>query len=221
MAERRLRDFGCRGAVRIGDGTEGGIAERRGVDVADGVTGERMRVLRGQLHEEIVRMLRVDDRTAADRLAGLEQLRILLADRERLEAEHRPQHQMTAAERPVGHAHDPVRGEELVVAARAGLHDLIDEREAVQHQHPVAVLRHRHVHRRGGGFMLVPEAWRMRKSPATSGVRRRPESCWACPACPRARAIPASSPCRDPRGRTLRTPRPPSRRSASKTPSAS
>src|SRR5437588_10446442 len=37
MAERRLRDLGGRGTVRVGDGAERGIAERRGVDVADGL----------------------------------------------------------------------------------------------------------------------------------------------------------------------------------------
>src|SRR5437868_5766168 len=88
MAERRLRDFRRGRAMRIRDRTERRIAEGRRVDVADRVIGQRMRILGGELHEEVMRMLRVDDRTTVDRLAGLEQLWIFLADRQRLETEH-------------------------------------------------------------------------------------------------------------------------------------
>src|SRR5436190_8034548 len=80
MAERRLRDLRRRRAMRIGDRAERRIAERRGVDVPDRIRAEGVRIFGGHLHEEIVRMLRVDDRTPVDRLPRLEQFRVLLPD---------------------------------------------------------------------------------------------------------------------------------------------
>src|SRR5436190_20524281 len=113
MAERRLRDLRRRRTMRIGDRAESGIAERRNVEIADGVVRDRMRVFGSELHEEIVWMLRVDDRPAADRFSGLEQFGVLLAHGERFEAEHRAEHELPSAEWPAGHPHDPVCGEQL------------------------------------------------------------------------------------------------------------
>ena len=118
MTERRLRDLRRRRAMRICDRPERRIAEWSGVDESDRFIGQRVRVLGGHFHEEVVRVLRVDDRTSADRLAGLKELRIFLPDRQRLETQHRTKHEMTASERAIGHAHHPVRRKQLIAAAR-------------------------------------------------------------------------------------------------------
>jgi hypothetical protein len=52
----------------------------------------------------------------------VEQLGVFVADSRGLKTEHRTQHEVTVAERPIGHYHDPVRREKLVIAARADLH---------------------------------------------------------------------------------------------------
>ena len=143
MAERRLRDLAGRVAMRKSDRPERGIADRREVQVSERVTAERVRVLHGQLHEEIVRMLPVDELLAERGLAGLKQLRILAArDGRRLEAEHGPQQQMPSAERPLRGDHHPVGGELFLAAARTGGAQIVERREAVQHQMPRAFHEH-------------------------------------------------------------------------------
>ena len=79
MRYRRLREFLSGGAMRIRDGTERGIAHGREVHIDGGVFGDLVSVMEAQSHDEIVRMLRVDNGMAVGGLAGLKQERIALA----------------------------------------------------------------------------------------------------------------------------------------------
>src|SRR5437764_13077280 len=106
----------------IGYWSERRIAHRSDVDVTNGFRGDRNCIFSSQLHEEIVRMLRIVDRKVVDRFARLKELRILLTHRRRLEAEHRAKHQAALAQWTIRHPHHPIRREEFVRSARAGLH---------------------------------------------------------------------------------------------------
>ena len=105
--------------------------------------GARDAVRRGQFHEQIVRVLAVDQRRDAVRgLAGLEQQRIALApDGCRLEREHRTRAKSTGAERPRREPHEHVGAEDVVVAARSALVIGDQERGAMEHQRPLAAHR--------------------------------------------------------------------------------
>ena len=152
MRERGLGNLHRRDSMRKSDRPERRIAGRRGIDVSDRSVADIHRIFGGKLHEEIMRMLPIDQRLPMRGLAGLEQLGIAaLPEEERLQAQHRAKHQVSGPELALGDAHEPVRGEELVAAAVAGLHDLASEQRGVVHQHPAAVVEHRHVHRRGCG----------------------------------------------------------------------
>ena len=153
MADDRLRNLHGRLAVGKGDRSEGWIADWRDVNEEHAAAGERPRVFGRQLHEEIVRMLAVDDRLAERGLAGLKELGILpVADRGRLEAEHRAELNRAAPCRALGGEHPPVRGEVLVVSARTGLAERVECGVGVRHQMPRARVSHQHLHRRGRGI---------------------------------------------------------------------
>src|SRR5579864_1308349 len=75
--------------MSVGRGTHGGIAHGSCVEGKKRVLSEAQIVDRGQLHEEVVRMLAVIDGLAVRRLALLEKLRIALSgDGSRLQAQH-------------------------------------------------------------------------------------------------------------------------------------
>ena len=148
--------------MRIGGGPDGGIADRRGVEAQQGVFASSDVVEGGDLHEEVVRMLAVDDRLAEGGLALLEEQWILAAgDGGGFEGEHRAEGKLARTKLPHRHGHDPVGGEEFVPAASRfrlasrSLHLILasmllyvgDEGRAVQHQHPAGAVRHDHVHR--------------------------------------------------------------------------
>src|SRR5205814_8349395 len=98
MCERCLRNLRGRCAMRKSDRAERRTSDRRNVDRYVLVC-----VLRSELHEEIVRMLRVAQRTSERRLTGLKELGITaIGDRRRLEAEHRVEQQMSISDGPLG-----------------------------------------------------------------------------------------------------------------------
>src|SRR6266851_3311329 len=105
--------------MRVSNGTEGWITHRSDVDIADRLGDDRMCIFGSQLHEEVVWVLCIMNRRVVDCFACLKQLRVLLADSRWLQAEHRSKHQMPAAERAIGHSHQPIRGEKFVASARA------------------------------------------------------------------------------------------------------
>ena len=99
-----------------------------------------------QLHEQVVRMLSVDQRMSVDRLAGLQDLAVaILSDRRRVETEHARQRQTSAGHLATRHAHPPVRHDELVAAARASLVIEFSEHDPVLHQLPAVVHIHLHL----------------------------------------------------------------------------
>ena len=92
---------------------ERGRSERRSTDQVSAdkrsASGAGDLVSGANLHQQVVRMLIVDEGGLPVALAGLEQLRrTLAANRERLQREHRLEPHLSAPERMIGAAHDPV-----------------------------------------------------------------------------------------------------------------
>src|SRR6266545_7772105 len=107
--------------MRESDRPEGRIADRCGVDVADGVLTDVDSEFGGELHEESVRMLPVDESFTGLKTFGV----TALSDGCRLEAEHRSQEQLSAADGALGRAHHPIRCKKFVAASLV-LNHLID-----------------------------------------------------------------------------------------------
>ncbi len=142
MAQRRRRIVDGGGAVHVRDRAERRLAHGSAGDGEAGPFRERHAPDRGELHEQVVRVLAIDERLSVERLASLEQLAITLgANRRGVEAEHRRECQPPGGRRPAGHTHPPVRHDELVAAARAALMVVLGEQDAILHQHPFAGLR--------------------------------------------------------------------------------
>ena len=152
---------------------EGGRPERRlarKTEVGEGrtVSAERHAVGSRQLHEEVVRMLAIDQVCpAVGCLAGLEQERIPALALRRIERHHGAQPERARADGSVAHHHRHAFGEGLVVAARPGLLVVNDIDKAVRHDGPVALRHVQTRHRRGVG---LPGSAR-----AVAGHRVRPE----------------------------------------------
>ena len=73
--------------MRKSDRPERSITDRRGVDVSNRSVADVHCIFGGKLHEEIMRMLPIDQRLPMRGLAGLEQLGIAaLPQEERLQA---------------------------------------------------------------------------------------------------------------------------------------
>ena len=152
MAESGDGVFGGGEAMRVGRGADGGVADGGGIEAEEGAFAEADVVEGGDLHEEVVRVLAVDDGLAEGGFALLEELGVLaVGDGCGFEREHGAQSELAGAELSHGHGHEPVGGEELVAAAAlaqvAGegvgggvLLGVGDEGGAVQHEHPAAVV---------------------------------------------------------------------------------
>src|SRR5712692_3131439 len=99
MRERGLRNLHRRDSMRKGHRPERGIADRRGVSVSDRSVADIHCIFGGKLHEEIMRMLPIDQRPSMRGLARLEQLGVAaLPQEERLQAQHRAKHQVSGPE---------------------------------------------------------------------------------------------------------------------------
>ncbi len=109
VTERGDGIFTGRLAMRIRSRPDGRVAHRCGVERQQRVVRNRKIVERGDLHEEIMRMLAVDDRRSIRSLALLEELRIVaITDGCRLKREHGAHGELAGTELPLGHRHDPV-----------------------------------------------------------------------------------------------------------------
>jgi hypothetical protein len=100
---------------------------------------QRHAIAAGELHEEIMRMLAVDQRrTAVGGLAAAEQQRIAALAHERIERQHRAQAQRARPQRPLAHRHAHAVAEPFAGTARAALMvvDAVDD--AMEHPHPIA-----------------------------------------------------------------------------------
>src|SRR5260221_2549095 len=96
-----------------------------------------------QLHEQIVGMLSIDQWASIERLAGLKHLTVpLLPNGRRIQTQHACERELTARRVSSGHAHPPVRRDELVTAARASLVIEFGEDETVLHELPAVVRGH-------------------------------------------------------------------------------
>src|SRR4051812_27032543 len=118
MPERRLGELHCTCPMRIRYRTKGGLSDRSIVNVPYGVVTQRVRVLDTEVHEEIVRMLAIDDRLAIGRLSCLKQKRIpAVRDCRRLKTEHGPEHDASGAQAMNCAQHPPIRRIEPVTRA--------------------------------------------------------------------------------------------------------
>ncbi len=109
--------FGCGLAVRVSGGADGGVSYGRGVEAEKGALAEVDVVEGGDLHEEVVGVLAVDDGLAECGFSLLEELGVLaVGDGGGFEGEHGAQSELAGAELARGHGHEPVGGEELVAA---------------------------------------------------------------------------------------------------------
>ena len=89
----------------------------------------------GKLHEEIVRVLAIDQRLPVERFTNLEDLPITaLADRGRIQAEHDVGAEAVTAAIAHQHPHPPVRDDELVAATRPALRIEQAVDDAILHQ---------------------------------------------------------------------------------------
>lgn len=90
-------------------------------------------------------MLAIIDRPAKRGLTLLEQLRVkAMRDGGRFQAHHGAERELSRAERPLGHRHEPVGGEYLVISARPALLQGAEKGLPVKHQCPIAVFFHQH-----------------------------------------------------------------------------
>src|ERR1700744_2525691 len=103
-------------------GTQRRIADRSDITAQQRVRADLMIVERSDLHEEIVRVLPVNDWFTESGLALLKEFRVETpADCRRLKAEHGAQSELAGAICTLRHRHKPVHGEKFVGAARTGL----------------------------------------------------------------------------------------------------
>ena len=145
VGDRRLGRVHDRLAVHEGRRTECRFARQAGVEKGAARRSDVLRHRCRQLHEEVVRMLPVDQPVESiGSFTAREKKRIAARPHQRVGAEHRPELERAFAERAAGHAHEHPSGERLVVAARSGLVIVDKVERAVRHEHPVAALGHHH-----------------------------------------------------------------------------
>ena len=105
-------------------------------------------VRRRELHEEVVRMLAIDQRRrAVGRLAGLSEQRIAALAHRRIERDHSAQAERSGTERAIRHQHRHALGEDFLAAPRPGLAVVDGVDEALRHQLPVAAREVQAIHR--------------------------------------------------------------------------
>src|SRR5260370_19838294 len=126
VSQRSNRVLRCRGAVRISRWPHSRVADRCKIEREHGFLVQLVVIECSQLHEEVVRVLAVNDWFSECGFALLEQLWITLGGNCcRLQTQHGSQGQSSTSEVSLRHGHEPVRGKELVCATRARLLDLI------------------------------------------------------------------------------------------------
>ena len=137
---------GDRSFGRIHDGLavhEGGRPECRlsreaGIEQEAGVGSKVLRNRARQLHDEVVRMLAVDQAVAAvGGFTARKEQRIAVWTHQGVGADHRPQLQGPIAKRAARHSHQHSAGEDLVIAAAPGLMVTDEIHDTMRHQHPI------------------------------------------------------------------------------------
>ena len=140
MRDRRLGIVLAGEAVHERGRAESRLSRQPGVDECRAALRQAVAVRRRQLHEQVVRMLPVDQwRLPVGRLAGLQEERIAAFSECRIGGDHGAQAQRSgAAHLPVAHHHQHAGHERLGVASRAALVVVDQVDEAVRHGVPVA-----------------------------------------------------------------------------------
>ena len=137
MAQWRGRILRCGGPMHERHRTERRFACWTACDREAGLVRDRDSPHAGELHEQIVRMLAVDQRTTAERLAALKDLCVArFADGGRVEAEHAVQRQQTRSHLAHQHTHVPVLSHKFLVPTWAALTIECPEQDAVLHGLP-------------------------------------------------------------------------------------
>src|SRR5687767_11539131 len=122
MRERGRRIFGCRRAMHESDWTQGGLARIAKVSKPSAAIAEWYCVRRRELHEEIVRVLGIDNWTALVGFTGLKQERRAARRKgKRLKTEHTAQLERTGADLAKCHRHEPVCRFKLCNSSRSTL----------------------------------------------------------------------------------------------------
>ena len=146
VRQRGKRIFRGRRAVGERDGTESRLARRRACNRQARLARDRCAPNRGELHDQIVRVLPVDQRPSVQRhgFAHLKDLAVSkLARRHQIETEHPVEREPRRPDASGQHAHPPIRHCELIDAARTALMVEQAERDAVLHELPTRWLRRR------------------------------------------------------------------------------
>ena len=149
--------LGGGGAVGVGGGAEGGVADGGEVEAEEGCFGEAEVVQGGELHDEVVGVLAVDDGVASGGFALLKELGIeAVRDGGGLEREHGAEGEEAVTELVLGHGHDPVGGKDSVMAAIVCglLLGVGEEGVAVEHEGPASIAAFAHEHGHRGGRRL-------------------------------------------------------------------
>src|SRR6516165_10468203 len=108
MAQSSDRILRRRGAMRIGCRSDGGITDGGRVKRQPSLLAEFPVVESGQFHQELVRVLAIDDWIAIGRLALLKEQRILpLSNGCGFEAEHSTQGEIPGTKPALRHGHEP------------------------------------------------------------------------------------------------------------------
>ena len=139
VGDRRFGRIDDRFAVHEGGRPERRLARQAAVHEDAAVPADCLRRRRRKLHEQVVRMLAIDQPIGAVRsLAAGKKQRVAARAHQRVGADHRLELQRSVAQRVLRHAHQHSARERLVVAARARLVVVDEVERAVCHQHPVA-----------------------------------------------------------------------------------
>src|SRR5436190_8896031 len=122
-----------------GHGPERWLSRWRGVEQHGGVRRHCVLIQHAKLHEEVVRMLAVDERLPVACLARLQQQGITaLPHRCCVDARHEAELKTPPAYHALGHDHRPVQAAPLVVASWPSLMVVLPEAESTEHHPPTA-----------------------------------------------------------------------------------
>ena len=148
MGNRRQRQVARRAAVHECRRSQRRLGHRTAIDeqaggIADPVVGACR-----QFHDQVVRVLAIDQRRAVGHFAGREQVGVAARTHCRLQAGHAAQLEVECiAQLAIRHQHRHRLDKGLTASARAALLGSDAPGIAVRHQHPPAGLDHRAAHR--------------------------------------------------------------------------
>ncbi len=148
VTERRKRELSGRRAVHECNGPKGRLAGRTARNRQSAARSDRRAPHGGHLHEQIVRMLPIDEGNAVQLFARLKEFAVPgLSFGRRVEAQHGHEPELLPANRPAGHAHPPIRRRGLPPTSRAALTIEQQIDLSVLQELPAGARLARHAHR--------------------------------------------------------------------------